>query len=358
MQERECDVLVVGAGPAGSVAAFFSKLLDKDNEREIFLLERLDNQKFDYYHAMCGEAVSENLFTDISPIRPSHIIEKIRKIREYWPGDIVLETRMNGYVIDRPAFLKGIIDQFINMGGKYLQNHFIDLVEKGQEIKVKLRDGAFIKTKYIIAADGAKSLIRKKLGIEGRVRPVIQYVVDKEPEHDTLILEYDEKWQGDFKWKFPHGETTKIGYPHLKQDVKEEISGTILAKQIRLVGFGGVPKNVHGNILLVGDAACCSNPLTKGGIRPGMVSGKMAAEAISNDNPSEYSKTWNQSILASPLFLQAFNRLKKMDNHELARHMKPFGKGVTIFSTVKSLLFYRKYLELYRPYRLSNEVGW
>jgi flavin-dependent dehydrogenase len=57
-----------------------------------------------------------------------------------------------------------------------------------------------------------------------------------------------------------------------------------------MVGFGGVRNNVHRNILLVGDAACYSNPLTKGGIRPGMISGKMAAEAVINDNPLEYSE--------------------------------------------------------------------
>jgi flavin-dependent dehydrogenase len=358
MQETKCDVLVVGAGPSGCSAAFFLRLLDRDNEREIILLERLDNQKFAHYHTMCGEGISVNLFKDISPIKPSNIIERIRKIHEYWPGDIDIETAMKGYIIDRPPFLKGIIDQYVNRGGKYIQNSLVDFIEKRQEIKVKLKDGAFVKTNFLIAADGANSLIRTKLGIEGKTQPVIQYVVNKEPEHDTLIFEYNEKWKGDFKWEFPHGETTKIGFPLLKHGNKENIEGHILAKQARLVGFGGIPKNVHGGILLVGDAACSSNPLTKGGIRPGMVSGKMAAEAIINGSPSEYNKKWNQSKFASPLFLQAVKRLKKMDNHELARHMKPFRKGITIFSTIKSLLFYREYLGLYRAYDLSNKVGW
>lgn len=89
-----------------------------------------------------------------------------------------------------------------------------------------------------------------------------------------------------------------------------------------------------------------------------MVSGKMAAEAIINDNPLEYDEKWKKSDFASPLFLQAFNRLKEMDNRELARHMKPFRKGVSIFSTIKSFLFYRKYLEIYRAYDLLNKVGW
>ena len=358
MQENNCDVLIVGAGPAGCCAALFSKLLDTDNKLEVVLLERLDTQKFAHYHDMCGEGVSEDLFGDISPIKPSCIVEKIRKVREYWPGNIEIKTTMSGYIIDRPPFLKGNIDQYVKAGGKYIQNSLVDFVEKEREIKVRMRDGEFMKTKYLIAADGANSLIRKKLGIAGRVKPLIQYVVDKEPEHDTLIFEYDEKWKGDYKWIFPHGETTKVGFPFLKPHANEKIDGSILAKQTRKVGFGGVANNVHGNILLVGDAACYSNPLTKGGIRPGMVSGKMAAEAVINENPVEYSKKWNQSDFASPLFLQAFDKLKEMDNPKLARHMKPFRKGITVFSTIKSLIFYREYLELYKAYDLSNKVGW
>ena len=358
MKENKCDVLVVGAGPAGSSAAFFSKFLDDYNKREICLLERLDNQKYLHYHEMCGEGVSEDLFKDISPIKPSYIIERIRKLREYWPGDIEIETSMNGYIIDRPLFLKGIIDQYVKLGGKYIQNSLVDFVEKERETKVKLSDGGIIKTTYLVAADGANSLIRKKLGIEGRTEPFIQYVMDKEPEHDTLIFEYDEKWEGDYEWEFPHGENTKVGFPFVDHRDSEKIGGKILAKQTRIVGFGGIGNNMHGNILLVGDAACHSNPLTKGGIRAGMVSGKMAAEAIINDNPLEYDKKWKQSDFASPLFLQAFNRLKEMDNRELVRHMEPFRKGVNVFSTIKSLLFYRKYLEIYKAYDLSDKVGW
>jgi len=354
----KCDVLVMGAGPAGSSAAFFSKFLDEDDKREVCLIERLDDQKYLRYHDMCGEGVSEDLFKDISPIKSSCITEKIRKVREYWPDDIEIETKTKGYILDRPRFLNGIIAQYVKLGGKYIQNSFVDFAVKEREIKVKLRDGEFMKTKYLIAADGANSLIRKKLGIEGMVKPLMQYVVDEESEHDTLIFGYEEKWKGDYKWIFPHGETTKVGFPFLKRRDRERIEGNILTKQTRMVGFGSVRNNVHGNILLVGDAACHNNPITMGGIRPGMVSGKMAAEAIINDNPLEYDKKWKKSDFASPLFLQAFNRLKEMDNRELARHMKPFRKGVNVFSTIKSLLFYRKYLELYKAYDLSDKVGW
>ena len=182
--------------------------------------------------------------------------------------------------------------------------------------------------------------------------------MDKETKHDTLIFEYDDKWKGDYKRIFPHGETTKIGFPFIKHSNREKIEKTILAKQTRMVGFGGIENNGHGNILMVGDAACHCNPLTKGGIRPSMVSGKMAAEAINNGNHLEYDEKWKKSDFSSPLFMEAFNRLKEMDNYDLARHMRPFRTGFNFFSTIKSLLFYKKYLKIYKAYDLSNNVEW
>jgi digeranylgeranylglycerophospholipid reductase len=357
MHETNCDVLIVGAGPAGCSAAFFAKLLD-NNSHEIILLERFDNDKYNRYHTMCGEAVSEALFRDIAPLKPSCIIEKIEKIREYWPEKEELEMAMNGYIIDRPTFLNKIIDRFVTLGGNFIRKPLYDFIQRDDEITVKTTTGEFITTRYLIAADGPNSFIRKKLGIAGRVKTLVQYVVEKESEHNTLIFEYDERWEGDYKWIFPHGTTTKVGFPFQKHHTREPFEGAILTKQARKVAFGGLENIVYGNILLVGDAACQSNPLTKGGIRPGMVAGRMAAEALLSDNPRIYAEKWKRSAFASPLFLYAFDRLKGMNNKELARHTAPFREGFNAFSGVKAVLFYHKYLTLYKAYDLSNKVGW
>ncbi len=42
---------------------------------------------------------------------------------------------------------------------------------------------------------------------------VEQYVLDERPEPDTLDLFYDERYQGKYRWRFPHGKLTKVGFP-------------------------------------------------------------------------------------------------------------------------------------------------
>jgi len=345
-------VLVVGAGPAGASAAYFCTQFS-DN-KEVILLERLNKNKFFSYHEICGEGVSGEFVRDISPfrVRQEHIIEKIKVLEERWPGDIVIETKIDGYIIDRPQLLWDIIGEFRDRGGKLLNDALIDFEQKNKNIKVKLSSGEYIKSKYLIAADGANSKIRKKIGLHGRTKTLVQYIVDEPSPHGRIIFEYDEKWEGDYKWIFPHGKNTKIGFPRVKSIEKVD---NIIVKQARRVGFGGIENYVVGNILLVGDAACQNNPLTKGGIRPGMVAGKMAAEAVSNNNPNEYDIKWKHSDFGSPIFLEIYNEIKKMNNEKLKEHIELSQDTLGIILHPNKFLKYRKF---YKAYALSNKVGW
>lgn len=355
------DVLVVGAGPAGASAAYFLKHYDKDDLINVDLVDRLDSKRYSEYHDMCGEAVTQYLFEELLPLKPEGIVEKIKLIKEYWPGDIEIDTPVEGYIIDRTKFLESITDEFRKKGGNF-ENKSVKVVsQKGDVVGVGIGNESK-EYDYVIAADGANSMIRKSLGIHGRTRNFIQYIIDKEPEQGALIFYNDEKYEGDYLWEFPHEGKTKVGYPLLPELSKPK--GKIIKKQSRAIGYGGVDKYVDGKILLVGDAACQDNIITKGGIRPGMVAGRMAAEAVVKGNPENYQKEWLKTDFASTIFLEAFEKLSRMDNKELEYHIKPF-KGVdfqNIFQSnilyFKLLLFYRKYLKLYKAYDLSEKVGW
>jgi len=360
--KNKFDVLVVGAGPSGVSAAYHLKKTDVDNRINVDLIERLNPEKYQTYHDICGEGISKSLIDELNPLKPKGILEKIEKIKEYWPGNIRITTKMNGYLIDRIQFLNSIIDEFKKLGGNYFLNSVKTIDQRNNNVKVKFKDHK--KTyDFIIAADGANSIIRKYLGIEGKTKPFIQYIVDKKPQKGVLEFYYDQKYKGDYMWIFPHESNSKIGFPLIPGN-KFKPKEKIITKQSRLIGYGGVSKYVSENVLLVGDAACQTNPITKGGIRPGMIAGKIAARAILNNNIQEYEKKWLQTGFASNIFNESFDIIKKMNNFELEKHMKPF-ENVNLDKTLdryilnlKLLVFYTKYLKLYRAYDHSNNFGW
>ena len=355
-------VLVVGAGPAGCSASFFIKNFDKDNKIDVELVDRLQTNDYDSYHDICGEAVSDEILTDLEPIRPKGLIGKIRKIREFYPNNIEIQTKMNGFFIDRPRFFQSIIDEFIKHGGIYKKNTVEDFSYAQDKVKIKFNEG-YREYDYVIAADGANSLFRKKIGIVGNTKLLIQYIIDKEPEKDTIQFFYDEKYQGDYMWEFPHNEKTKIGYPFIKGKIfkpKEKI----LIKQARKIGYGGLDTFIQKRILFVGDAACQTNPMTNGGIRASIVAGKLVANAIVTEDPNQYEWQWLKTKFSSKIFNEGFEQLKKMNNDELAKHIKPFSevKLDNLISRgnlhIKIFLFYKKYLKLYKAYDLANKFGW
>jgi flavin-dependent dehydrogenase len=356
------NVLVVGAGPAGVSCSYFLKKYDKENTIEVDLVDRLDKKKYELYHDCCGESVSKSIIDDIKPLKPDGVIGEIKKIIEHWPGKIDIETKMEGYLIDRTKIFPSIISEFEKIGGKYYKKSLKEFNQKNNQIKVKFNDEK--KTyDYVVAADGANSLIRKKLGIIGRKKKFIQYIVEKESDPEVLEFFYDEKYEGDYKWIFPHEGKIKIGFP-LISGKKFSPEGKILKKQSRAIGYGGVDKYVNGRILLIGDAACQTNPITKGGIRASMVAGKMAADAITSNNPKKYEIDWKKTDYASKLFLKSFEKLKLMNNESLKKHIEPFN-NINLDSnyqryllTMKLLFKYPKYLDIYKAYDLSNKVGW
>jgi flavin-dependent dehydrogenase len=348
------DMVIVGAGPSGAAAGYFLKRLRPD--ADVLLIDRLDDEKYRRYHRMCGEAVSRAMFKELAPIVPSAVVHEIMRMREVWPGGTVLTSRARGFILDRPRFLQKVIADYRSMHGLLLKDAVeeVGVTEKG--ITIGLTSGRTIRAGTVIGADGAHSAVRRALFKEEP--PVMlwteQFLVRKRVATDTLTFVQGERYKGGYRWEFPAGDLTRIGFPRGTDVVKEEI----LETHRRAIPGGGLGRIVLGRALLTGDAAAMANPLTAGGIRVAMLSGRRAAEAIAAGDLGRYQRWWTSSPFAQDKYLKAFRSFEGMTDRDYVQAAKGFHGPVKALSLVGAYLKRPEFRDIYRAYGPSGRYGW
>jgi digeranylgeranylglycerophospholipid reductase len=302
----ECDVLVVGAGPAGSSAA---RAAAEAGAKTIFI----EKKKEIGVPVQCAEGIGEYLI----PFLPFTIPEELLKWRidglSFWTEDVTIKRKggsWSGYAIDRDSFDKWLANNAIGAGAKlHLETELIDLEfnENYHVTKaiVKTEDAMKeIVPKVVIAADGVNSpvldllsLKKEKKGSTGEIKSYEMHNLRLDNPH------YDQLFIGDFApgaygYIFPKSKNTaNVGagflFPKKSLDrcyeefleipkVKSQIKNAICIKE----KIGRVPfcyltdKWVYGNVLLAGDAANQNiKPLVEGFL-PAIVCGDLAGKRV------------------------------------------------------------------------------
>lgn len=320
------DIVVVGAGPAGSTAARYAAA----GGASVLMLEK---DRDVGYPVRCGEAVShEGVIQFIEP-DDRWIAAKVTKFRLVAPNGKSVVPRLDGlaYVLERRIFDYEVAKLAAEQGVEVVTKAYVyDLVKPNghaEGVKVLLKDEKVeVRAKVVIAADGVESRVGKWAGID-----TTTHIRDMEScaqmtisgiEVDEDVLEFyfgDEVSPGGYLWIFPKGRTTanvglgisvehakrKAAIRYLEEFVSKRFPGAAVLTHIA----GGVPcartcdTIVRNNVMLVGDAAHQVNPLSGGGIISGMIggmiAGQVAAEAIGmNDlaHLAEYEKRWHKRL--------------------------------------------------------------
>ena len=199
------------------------------------------------------------------------------------------------------------------------QTSYLSHSAVGGKVTLRLNSGSStrsVTTRYLIAADGARSRVARDLQLEQNrewivgVESVFQGAVLDGPPR--LLCFLDPKLApGYIAWIAYDGEETHLGvggYPSLfdpmtaLQDFRSRVLDIIdlrSAKQIETrAGFipvGGVLRNIANSTgLLIGDAAGAVSPLTAGGLDPCMRLSALAADVV-----TEYLSTGDATVLQS-----------------------------------------------------------
>lgn len=346
-------VIIVGGGPAGAAAAFFLAHL---GVRDVLLLDRmLGSEVYDRYHSVCGEGISSRALRDLAPMEPWHLRDRIQRMDLLWPGGVRIRRRMDGLVLDRPLFLQELRQRAEEGGCTIRPGTVVSVTDEGRQYLLRLRDGTELSCHYLLGADGAFSRVRQDLfGSRPRRMIAVQQCLSTEPAApSTAEIEMGAVFQGGYRWVFPSGELSNVGFPK----GKGEFQG-VASKGGRYLPFGGVEDLVRGRAMLIGDAAAQANPVCFGGLRAAMTAAKVAARAVARDDPQSYARWWKRSLWSSPRFLLAHDRLRSWSDADMERAVRPFRRSVNPLSVLRAVATMPGNVPMYIAYLITFRYAW
>ena len=318
----DCEVLVVGAGPAGSTAA---RLLAEEGIETVLIEKNLS------FNKPCGGGIpSAGLeeFGILKKIQQSLSFNRVNKIKIVPPLSEPLNINLEGgeiLIFERLAFDSFLRSLAEKSGVEIIEAELvnIDSKRKNQCSTVKKTNGETFKinSKYIIAADGINSKINL---ITKSDKPDYMWTVSLHlPESFSEKKDTCEFWFGNayasffYSWVFPGTNYLSVGTGAKTADKLKKFIDNFLKKRFNNVDVNSfklraykIPlwkrrKFFKGNILFCGDALGTVMPVTFEGIYYAMKSAQFASEAIKQKKLKLYEK------LCEERFLKHFSMMKK-----------------------------------------------
>ena len=289
------DVIVVGAGPAGSAAALSALRVRPGSS--VLMLERADFPR----DKCCGDGIAPHVLDVLTSLGLPESFEDYRPVHRLHLGYLHGAGRSTSGRMARPAcvvprevFDARLVAAAVGHGAR-LRQHTVRTVEMRPD-RVVL-DGT-ISGRVVVAADGAESVLRRRLGFHrngyGHLAVAIRgYApVLRELRHEQRIVFGRGDWPA-YAWSFPIGDgRANVGYGEVLRP-RRPLSRAHLMERLEALlpgAAGGAvrwrahhlplssqrPRQPSGRVLLAGDALSLVNPMTGEGIYYAVLSGACA----------------------------------------------------------------------------------
>jgi menaquinone-9 beta-reductase len=349
MDQNVFDIAVVGAGPAGSVAAFAAA-------RRGLRVALIDRQTFPR-DKTCGDGIGPGVVQVVRQLGIEEIFDgwnPVPAVTVYGPSGVRSESAipkidgktLHGYVIPRFHFDNSLFRLAIGAGATDLSGmKFLAMTRSANYRNIDLCSssgvGQTISAHLVIGADGAYSAVRKSLfGSDYRIGPKFMGLAMRAyAESDdfqlggraglNIVFDFNRKRLPFYGWAFPLGEgkiNIGVGGPlvemhrydmnikDLLQDLTEQfrsrginIGALYDQRAHHMPTIGGSPPLTSTRAVLIGDAAAMINPTSGEGIAYGVTA---AAQLIASLPTSLEEDRHVSEALAE--FERGFNREYRM----------------------------------------------
>lgn len=292
------DVIIAGGGPVGLATAMYAHRAGLD--------VAVHEPRAGAIDKACGEGLMPGAVAALMDLGIDPIGQPLRGIR-YLSGNASAEAafrRGAGRGVRRTTLHTALLDAVYLAGIPVLERSVVEVEQRGDSVLV---DGTA--ARYLVAADGLHSPVRRRLGLDAPVQRAqrrygLRCHVDTAPWTDYVEVHWAPSAEA---YITPVGPSL-VGVALL---TSEPASLDVLLQRFpvirdRLVGVaaskarGAGPlrqrsvRRVAGRVLLVGDASGYVDALTGEGIALGMAQARSAVAAISARRPELYEASWRR----------------------------------------------------------------
>lgn len=309
------EALVIGGGPAGSIAA-----MNLAVDHDVVIVEEHDSPG---EPVQCAGLVTPRGVPDFA--RES-IISSVRGARIHSPLGFVLtieSKKPRAHVVDRRIFDSLLFERALSAGAVPVTGSRVRTVrDEGTCIEAELDTpgkDCHLTADVLIGADGHRSICRQAAGL----RPPKQVLhgfqteltgVESDPDFVDLYIG-SKIAPGFFGWSIPAGDVTRVGlctwgeneppskYLKILLSRPEFANASQISRSAGRIPVGVGRSAVSGRIMLVGDAACHAKPLSGGGVYTGIRGAELCSDVARRhlDDPdgtslSDYDALWREAF--------------------------------------------------------------
>lgn len=311
--QNQYDVIVVGAGPAGSTTARYAaeaglSVLLIDKKTEIGVPVRCG--EFNAAPAVLAEALPAAPGLDeLFPVDPGLIQRAIRCAVVTSPEGREYEFDLPGYTVNRDAFDRHLAEAAARAGA-VLSPGTTFLGREGRRVMTSRGE---VEAGVVVAADGPLSPVCRSAGMEQNalLAPAITCQVEGEFDDRLRIFFGNRIAPGGYAWIFPKQGCANVGLGVQNRATPVSIllqsflsERGFAAREVE-AGFvpvsGPIQETVRKNVIAVGDAAGHVVASNGGGIATAMICGRIAGIAVAGHllrgEPLEaYEREWRSAV--------------------------------------------------------------